>query len=191
MAARQLFWKWHLWKSTGFRPWPQTTCIWNLKLKFHSKLQLHPGNHATYRVQILKNPLSLHWRHNGHDSISNHQPHDCLLNRLFRRRSKKTSKLPVTGLCAGNSPGTVEFPAQMASYEENVSIWWCHHDGRQAAILKVTLLNINRLFPMHTNDVPVKFRLYSQSQTKVTVPKPPNPISLPGGHFESDIAENQ
>ena len=45
-----------------------------------------------------------------------------LLNRLFRRRSKKTSKLRVTGLCAGNSPGTGEFPAQMASNAENVSI---------------------------------------------------------------------
>ena len=49
--------------------------------------------------------LSLHWRHNGHDGVSNHQPYGCLLNRLFRRRSKKTSKLRVTGLCAGNSPG--------------------------------------------------------------------------------------
>ena len=39
----------------------------------------------------------------------------CLLNGLFRRRSKKTSKLRVTGLCAGNSPGTGEFPAQTAS----------------------------------------------------------------------------
>ena len=29
--------------------------------------------------------------------------------------------------CAGNSPGTGEFPAQMASYAENVSIWWRHH----------------------------------------------------------------
>ena len=28
---------------------------------------------------------------------------------------------------AGNSPGTGEFPAQMASYAENVSIWWRHH----------------------------------------------------------------
>ena len=54
--------------------------------------------------------LSLHWRHNVHDSVSNHQPRDCLLNRLLRRRSKKTSKLRVTGLCAGNSPGTGEFP---------------------------------------------------------------------------------
>ena len=69
--------------------------------------------------------ISLQWRHNGYDSISNHQPHDCLLNRLFRRKSKKTSKLSVTGLCAGNSPGTGECP--MASYVENISIWWRHH----------------------------------------------------------------
>ena len=74
--------------------------------------------------------ITLQWRHNGHDSVSNHQPHDCLLNRLFRRRSKKTSKLRVTGLCAGNSPGTGEFPAQMASKAENVSIWWRHHDSK-------------------------------------------------------------
>ena len=58
---------------------------------------------------------SLQWRHNGCDNVSNHQPHDCLLNHLFRRKSKKTSKLRVTALCAGNSPETGEFPAQMAS----------------------------------------------------------------------------
>ena len=71
--------------------------------------------------------FTLRWRHNDHDSVSNHQPHGCLLNRLFRRRSKKTSKLRVTGLCAGKSPETGEFPAQMASYAENGSIWWRHH----------------------------------------------------------------
>ena len=54
--------------------------------------------------------LALHWRHNDHDGVSNHQPHGCLLNRLFRRRSKKTSKLRVTGLCVGNSPGPVNSP---------------------------------------------------------------------------------
>ena len=68
---------------------------------------------------------SLRWRHNGHDGVSNHQPHHCLLNSLFGW--KKTSKLRITGLCAGNSPGTGEFPAQRASYAENVSIWWRHH----------------------------------------------------------------
>ena len=50
---------------------------------------------------------TLRWRHNWRDSVSNHQPHGCLLQRLFRRRSKKTSKLRVTGFCAGNSPGPV------------------------------------------------------------------------------------
>ena len=43
------------------------------------------------------------------------------------RRSKKTSKLCVTGLCVGNSPVTGEFPTQRASITENVSIWWRHH----------------------------------------------------------------
>ena len=69
---------------------------------------------------------TLRWRQNGRDSVSDHQPHDCLVTRLFRRRSKKTSKLRVTGLCVGNSPGTGEFPAQMASNAENVSIWLSH-----------------------------------------------------------------
>ena len=48
-------------------------------------------------------------------------------NRLFRRRSTKTSKLRVTGLCVGNSPVTGEFPAQRTSNAENVSIWRRHH----------------------------------------------------------------
>ena len=69
----------------------------------------------------------LPWRHNGRDGVSNHQPHDCLVNLLFMRRSKKTSKPLVTGLCAGNSHMTGEFPAQRASNAENVSIWWRHH----------------------------------------------------------------
>ena len=71
--------------------------------------------------------LSLLWHHNGHDGISKHQPLDCLLNRLFRHRSKKTSKLRVIGLCEGNSSMTSEFHAQMASNVENVSIWWRHN----------------------------------------------------------------
>ena len=72
-------------------------------------------------------PVPLQWRHNERESVSHHQPHDCLLNRLFRRRSKKTSKLRVTGLCEGNSPVTSEFPAQRASDAENFSIWWRHY----------------------------------------------------------------
>ena len=79
---------------------------------------------------ILNNLIALQWRHNGRNSVSNHQPFEYLLSRLIRRRSKKTSKLHVTGLCAGNSPETGEFPAQRASNAENVSIWWRHHARR-------------------------------------------------------------
>ena len=67
--------------------------------------------------------LPLQWRHNG---VANHQPHDCLIC-LFRLRSKKISRLRVTGLCVGNSPVAGEFPAQMANNAENVSTWWRHH----------------------------------------------------------------
>ena len=51
---------------------------------------------------------------------------------FLKKKSKKTSKLRVTGLCAGNSPATSEFSAQMASITEKVSIWWCHHDVAQS-----------------------------------------------------------
>ena len=83
----------------------------------------------SYVDQLLnkKNWIPLRWRHNGRDGVSHHLPHDCLLNRLFRCRSKEISKLRVTGLFAGNSPVTGEFPAQMASNAENVSIWCRHH----------------------------------------------------------------
>ena len=66
----------------------------------------------TYILQDCFSTSPLQWHHNGCNGISNHQPQDCLLNLLFifRCRSKKTSKLWVTGLCAGNSPVTGEFP---------------------------------------------------------------------------------
>ena len=71
---------------------------------------------------------TLLWRHNGRVNVLNHQPLHCLLNHSFRRRTNKTSMLRVTGLYAGKSPVSDEFPAQMASDAENVSIWWRHHD---------------------------------------------------------------
>ena len=71
--------------------------------------------------------ISLQWHNNKRHGVSNHRRYGCSLSRLFRRRSKKTSKLCVTGLCEGNSPATGEFPAQGASNAENDSIWWRQH----------------------------------------------------------------
>ena len=61
---------------------------------------------------------TLQWRHNERDGVSNHQPHDCLLKRLFRGRSN----FRVTDRCEGIHL------AQRASNAENVSIWWRHYD---------------------------------------------------------------
>ena len=79
--------------------------------------------------------VTLHWRHNDHDGVSNHQPHCYLLNRLFGRRSKKTSKLRVTGLCVGNSPGPVNSPhkgpvtRKMVPFDDVIMIWsFCKRD---------------------------------------------------------------
>ena len=72
----------------------------------------------TYTLQRL---------HNGCNGISNHQPHHCLLNHIFKRRSKKASKLRITGLCEGNWLVTSQFPAHMAINTENVSIWQCRY----------------------------------------------------------------
>ena len=98
-------------------------CSWNI---YHKGWDC-PLALSRSRVYQPERATTLQRRHNGRDSVSNHQPHHCLLSGLFRHRSKKTSKLRVTGLCAGNSPMAGEFPAQMASNAENVSIWWRHH----------------------------------------------------------------
>ena len=59
---------------------------------------------SPFGILTTTNSGTLQWSHNGRDGVQNHQPHDCLLNRSFRRRSNKTLKLRVTGLCVGNSP---------------------------------------------------------------------------------------
>ena len=84
--------------------------------------------HCVYQLLFLHSFHSLQWRQKERDGVSNHQPHDCLLNRLFKAQIKeKTLKFRVNDLYAGNSPVTAEFPAQRASNAENVSIWWRHH----------------------------------------------------------------
>ena len=82
--------------------WDSNDFLWIIQRCFKRQLRCC---HFT-----VDEPVPLHWRHNDHDGVSNHQPHGCLLNLLFGRKSKKTSKLRVTGLCAGNSPGPVNSP---------------------------------------------------------------------------------
>ena len=114
----------HLWIRNWITICLANTGYWSYKRLFND----HQWNHTEQysfknemvhsRWSICSHPLpdcrhhdpgrsefiTLQWRHNKRDGVSNHQPHDCLLNRLFRRKSKKTSKIRVIGLCVGNSP---------------------------------------------------------------------------------------
>ena len=76
------------------------------------------------------------------DDVSNHRRLDCLLTRLFRRRSKNTSNLRVTGLCEGNPSVIGGFPSQGASNVENVAIWWRHHGNGNVMLTTFSPLNI-------------------------------------------------
>ena len=92
----------------------QELCFqWRLRL-----LLWYIGSH------IVSNVITLPWRHNERDGVSNHWRLDCWLNRLSRHRSKKTLKFRITGLCWGNRPVNGGFPSQRAGNAKNISIWW-------------------------------------------------------------------
>ena len=130
--------------------WRSALCAWSIRSALHCYIVLHvwdissvlhgrdiPGvlhisalclvQAWSYTLLLYYVVVTLQRRHNERDGVSNHQLYDCVLKHLFRRRSKKTSKLCVTGLCEGNSPVTGEFPTQRANNVENVSIQWRHH----------------------------------------------------------------
>ena len=90
---------------------------------------------------ILRNNISLQWRHNERDLRI---PASRLFTQPFiQAQIKETSKLRVTGLCEGNSPTTDEFPTQMSSNAENIPIWWRHHDWHIGRLSKVHSKYIN------------------------------------------------
>ena len=75
----------------------------------------------------LRKYVALQWRHNGCDCVSKSPA-----SRLFiQAEIKENIKAPRQWPLCGEFTGAGEFPAQMASNAENVSILWRHH-GKQA-----------------------------------------------------------
>ena len=75
---------------------------------------------------------SLQWRHNGRDSVSNHQPHivfSTVYSDAVQRKLQAPRHWPFCGEFNGDR-WIDEFPAQMASNAENISISWRHHATR-------------------------------------------------------------
>ena len=96
----------------------------NLDLKMNNTLMNEQPLTAKWLFRKI-----LQWRHIMSTMASQITSLTTVYSAVYsRRRSKKTSKLRVTGLCVGNSPVTVDISAQRASYAENVSIWWRYHE---------------------------------------------------------------
>ena len=105
-------------------------CTW-----IYGKLVCHPipnkwNSWSFYSVLVLRGlNMSLQWCHNEPDGISYHWLLSCFLSHLFQRRSKRTSKLCVTGLCEGNPPVTSGFPLTKDQWCENcfhlMTSSWC------------------------------------------------------------------
>ena len=76
-------------KLLGIKPQQNTTkhepCTNSDERFWYNGTQIgpYPAGHTT-----------LQWGHNERDGVSNHKPHDCLLNRLLMRRWEKNIKAP-------------------------------------------------------------------------------------------------
>ena len=65
------------------RKWMYSEVSWE-----HNKMFL------MFMVHFVWSHFALQWRHNERDGVSNHKPHDCLLNRLFKVQIKANIKAP-------------------------------------------------------------------------------------------------
>ena len=111
---------------------------------------------------------SLEWSHNGRNGVSNHQPHQCLFNRLFVKENIKAPRhWPLCGECYW--PFVRGIPAQMASNAENVSIWWRHSCNGHSTLnfFSNTLLTpLPKLVLAHCHPVRKRNKIY-QTRTKI------------------------
>ena len=124
-----------LWKHSALLirltyPW-RLYCIFGIFHLLWKKSHWWRNFIGSFKWNMIFFHQTLQWRHDELVGVSNHQRLDCLLNRLFRRRSKKTSKLRFPCLCEGNSPVTTGdrwIPRAKGKLRGNISICWRHHD---------------------------------------------------------------
>ena len=90
-----------IWTNADPIHWRIYAALWGDGLNWNEKINAaHAYDYGPY---IILHPLQ--WRHNGRDSVSNHQPHDCLLNRYSeadQRNIKAPRHWPLCGEFTGD-----------------------------------------------------------------------------------------
>ena len=110
---------WGYWSETSSRPLWRHCCRTD---SVHHTRSYQAQCHESHPPIFVNGPLQLQWRHNGRNSVSNHQPDDCLLNRVFRRRSKKTSKLRGIHRGPVNSPHKWPVTRKMFPFDDVIML---------------------------------------------------------------------
>ena len=87
------------------------------------------GSGSSNTACPTENIIALLWHYNGRGSIWNHQPHDCLLNLLFRRTSKKIQSSASLAFVWGSHRGPVnsphKWPVTQKMFPFDDVIMWC------------------------------------------------------------------
>ena len=127
----------------------------NLKLiHYHDagaySLLYSPARRATWKLRNHYNDVIMRMMASQNTSLA------IVSSTVYSGADKKKSKLPVTGLCEGNSPVTGEFPVRRASNAENVSIWWRHH-AYCCHTLQFCQSNFTSVGQAYKNDKPYLF----------------------------------
>ena len=119
--------------------------------------------HSTFKLEISrsrsrpKSTQTLEWRHNERDGVSNHQPHDCLLNRLFRRRCRKHQSSTSLAFMRGihhwpvNSPHKGPVTRNMFPFDDSISSVGDRHISYDCDIINDVTISILTTgdFPMY------------------------------------------
>ena len=86
---------------------------------FNNRKSVGPTLTDVWKIQAN----TLQWRHNGRDGVSNHQPHYCLLNRLFKAQIKENIKAPRHWPLWGDSRHKWPVTRKMFPFDDVIMIW--------------------------------------------------------------------
>ena len=95
---------------------------WRYILVIVRSLRLSLGSILRHKIII-----TLHWRHDERDGVSNHQRLVLFAQRFVQAQIKESIKAPLHWPLWGESTGDRWIPLTKGSNAENVSIWWCQH----------------------------------------------------------------
>ena len=113
--------------SSTFPKCPQNMTASRPQVNWHSNVTTWMGEDASW---------SLQWGHNERDGVSNYEPHVCLLDCLFRRRSRKHQSPAPLVFVRGihrwpvNSPHKGPVTRKMFPFDDFIMVQYIMHGWR-------------------------------------------------------------